>query len=155
QQLGRKGLVAAAGLYENDGNLFVTLLQSDLCQQIFRHPTLKRACKTRLENRFGAWPAILWNAVLDFALARDARALFIPTAAQVLAGIKKRVDPALFHRIYDDPGERYGCCVTRLGGAEYWTVPLPGVRDRVVALAPVSSPASAPPVRPTICVFHD
>lgn len=155
QQLGRKGLVAAAGLYQNDGTLFVTLLQSDLCQQIFRHPALRRACKTRLENKFGAWGAILWNAVLDFALARGARALFSPTAAQILASIKKPVQPALFHRVYDSPSDRYGCSIIHVGGAEYWAVPLSSVRDRVVPLMSVSSlaPTSAGP--PTICLFHD
>src|SRR5262245_12968127 len=51
QQFGRKGLVAAAGLYEQDGGLYVTLMQSDLCQQIYRHAALRQSCKTRVDNR--------------------------------------------------------------------------------------------------------
>jgi peptidoglycan/xylan/chitin deacetylase (PgdA/CDA1 family) len=155
QQLGRKGLVAAAGLYEQDGGLFVTLMQSDLCQQIFRHPALRQRCKTRLDNRFGDWPTLLFNAVLDFALARRLGVVFTPTAAQILTGIKRAVDPALFRRIYDEPPRRYSWRLARIGGAEYWAVPLADARDRVVALEAAASLDPTPRGRPTICLFHD
>jgi hypothetical protein len=155
QQLGRKGLVAAAGLYEQEGRLFVILMQSDLCQQIFRHPALRQRCKTRLDNRFGDWPTSLFNAVLDFALARRLGTIFVPTAAQILAGMKRSVDPALFRRIYDEPPRRYSCHLTRVGAAEYWAVPLAAAGDRVVPLEATAAVDATPSSRPTICLFHD
>lgn len=156
QQLGRKGLVAAAGLYEQDGRLFVILMQSDLCQQVSRHPALRQRCKTRLDNRFGDWPTLLFNAVLDFARARGLGAVFTPTAAQILTGITRSVDPALFRRIYDGPPRRYSCRLTRVGGAEYWAVTPSDVGDRLVPLeATAASVDPTPPSRPTICLFHD
>jgi peptidoglycan/xylan/chitin deacetylase (PgdA/CDA1 family) len=155
QQFGRKGLVAAAGLYEQDSRLFVILMQSDLCQQIFRHPALRQRCKTRLDNRFGDWPTSLLNAVLDFAMARGIDAVFVPTAAQILAGVERAVDPALFNRIYDEPPRRYSCHLTRVDGAEYWVVALANVADRVVPLQTIASADPTSPSGPTICLFHD
>ena len=52
QQLGRPGLIAAAGLFVLGNRAQIILMQSDLCQQIFREPELKRLCAARLNNRF-------------------------------------------------------------------------------------------------------
>lgn len=155
QQMGRPGLVGAAGVHEADGDLFVTLMQSDLCQQIFRNPELRRRCKTRLDNRFGEWPALLLNAVLDAALARGLGVVYVPTAGQILSGIKRAVDPTLFSRIYDEPPQRYPCRRVRIGAAEYWAIAPAAARGRVVALEAVAAPEASAPRRPTICVFHD
>ena len=156
QQFGRKGLVAAAGLYEQEGRLFVMLMQSDLCQQIFRHPELRQRCKTRLDRRFGDWPTLLFNAVLDFAQARGLGVVFTPTSAQILAGIERSLDPALFRRVYDEPPRRYSCRPTRVGAAEYWEVSATDATDRVVPLEEIAGGLDAtPPSRPTICLFHD
>src|SRR5271156_902818 len=67
QQFGQDGLIAAAGLFVEAGAAYVTLLQSDLCQQIFRSEELKRECASRLNNRFRYWYKLLLNAILDFA----------------------------------------------------------------------------------------
>src|SRR5262249_53563039 len=48
QQFGQRGLVAAGGLWIHNGAATITSLQSDLCQQLYRHPTLKASCKTRI-----------------------------------------------------------------------------------------------------------
>ena len=46
QQLGVKGLIAAAGLWIRDSEATITTVQSDVCQQLYRHVDLKRAHKT-------------------------------------------------------------------------------------------------------------
>ncbi len=154
QQFGRKGLIAAAGLFLEARGLFVTLLQSDLCQQIFRQPSLKAACKTRLDNRFRAWPSVLLNAVLDFAMAHDVAALYSPTSDHIVSGIRRSVDPTLFRRIYDAPLRRYVCRRVEIGPASYWEVPLRDNLDRVVRLVPAGKAATGS-ARRTIGLFHD
>jgi hypothetical protein len=52
QQLGRKGLIAAAGIWIRNSIATVSTLQSDLCQQLYRQPRLKRLCKTRVDMHF-------------------------------------------------------------------------------------------------------
>jgi peptidoglycan/xylan/chitin deacetylase (PgdA/CDA1 family) len=154
QQLGRRGLVAAAGLFLERRGLFVTLLQSDLCQQIFRHPSLKATSKTRLDSRFRSWPSMLLNAVLDFAAAQDIDTLYSPTSDQILSGIRRPVDPTLFRRIYDAPLQRYLCRRADLGAASYWALPLRDNRDRFVRLVP-AGPASTAKAGKAIGLFHD
>lgn len=157
QQLGRPGLIAAAGLFRHRERAFVTLMQSDLCQQLFRGGALGRACKTRVESRFGRWYKMLTNAILDVALEHDVDTLYVPTARQILSGVRKPVRPDLFVRVYDWLAGRYVCGRTRVGDAEYWELPLAPNRDRVVRLTPGggSLEQSAPTAGPTICVFHD
>lgn len=158
QQLGRAGLIAVAGLFERRGALFVTLLQSDLCQQLSKHAALKAACKSRVDNRFGRWPALLFNAVLDDARDQGIACVHSPTAAQIRVGMRAAVDPALFARIYDSVAERYACRRVTVGPAEYWEVPVADNAARIVPLLPMA-PArrAAPPggARPTIALFHD
>ena len=103
QQLGEKGLIAAAGLYLRGKSLIITVMQSDLCQQLYRHAELKRRCKTQVENRFGYWYRILFNAILDFAIECGFREIYCPTAAWILRATKKAIQPDLFQRIYDSP----------------------------------------------------
>jgi hypothetical protein len=146
--------VAAGGLVVDARGAFVTLLQSDLCQQVFRHPRLKARCKTRLDARFGGWPGILLNAVLDFALARGLDAVFSPTAEQILSAVRKAVDPTLFRKIYDGAAGRYAATRVRVDRAEYWRIGVAENAGRVVPLAP--APASPPPgACPAICIVHD
>lgn len=154
QQLGRRGLVAGAGLVVEPGGVCVTLLQSDLCQQVSRHPALKAACKTRLDTRFGAWPAILLNAVLDFALAHGLATVFSPTADQILSGIAKAVDPTLFRKIYDGTACRYNPPRVTVGRAEYWRI---AVAENAARIVPLDRVAPVLPVseRKVICVVHD
>lgn len=160
QQLGRTGLVAVAGLFERDGALFVTLLQSDLCQQLAKHAALKASCKSRVDNRFGRWAALLFNAVLDHARDAGVTTVYSPTAAQIRVGMRSAVDPALFERIYDSITARYACRKVHIGAAEYWEVVAADNAARIVPLVPVKPAAAgarngngAP--RPTIALFHD
>src|SRR5204863_6900765 len=108
QQLGEKGLIAAAGLYAQGASLTVCLMQSDLCQQLYRS-VLKQTCKTRVENRFGHWYKHLFNAILDFASEPGFSVVYTPTSNQILATTAKRVQPHLFRRIYDAPAARFDC----------------------------------------------
>lgn len=154
QQLGQKGLIAAAGLYLRENSLLITVMQSDLCQQLYRHRELKRRCKTQVEKRFGYWYRILFNAILDFAMEGGFREVYCPTAAWILEATKKTIQPDLFRRIYDSPSRHYHGCRVRLDRGEYWKVPLPENADRVVRLEPVPPP-SIEAVRTLICLFHD
>ena len=154
QQLGRRGLIAAAGVVVEPRGAFVTLLQSDLCQQVYRHPRLKARCKTRLDARFGGWPRVLVNAVLDFALAQGLDAVFSPTADQILSGIRKAVDPALFRKIYDDSVGRYDVTRVKLDRAEYWRIGVEQNAPRVVRLEH-APPDPSPAARRAICIVHD
>lgn len=162
QQFGRAGLVAVAGLFQRDGALFVTLLQSDLCQQLPKHAALRAACGSRVHNRFGRWYTLIFNAVLDHARDEGLTTVYTPTAAQIQVGMRRAVDPALFERIYDSVAARYASRRVHVGRAEYWAVSVTGNADRIVPLVPVARArggantggAGGGP-RPTIALFHD
>ena len=155
QQYGKKGLIAAAGLFVEGRSAFVTLLQSDLCQQIHRSPELKRAASARLNNRFRYWYLIVMNAILDFACDRDLERVYSPTAAHIVATTRKPVVRDLFEQIYDAAGARYDCRRETVDGAEYWAVAPARNAARVVRLPEaagegVERPATPrrPPARP-------
>jgi hypothetical protein len=153
QQLGEKGLIAAAGLCIQDCSLIVSVMQSDLCQQLFRQPSLKQECKTQVEKRFGAWYKFLFNAILDFAVESRIATIYSPTGASILRATRKCVYPELFRRIYDFPGEFY--CASRVarGAAEYWEVPVQANAARAVPLTSVTG--AEPAIESLICIFHD
>ncbi len=154
QQFGRPGLVAAAGLFIDGRNAYASLLQSDLCQQIFRQTQLKQLCASRINNRFRYWYKMLFNAVLDFALTHHLEHLFSPTAAQITRTTRKQIDDSLFRQIYDYPST-YLSRRRQVGRAEYWEVPISENRERIV---PLESQIPAPPTKssgPVICVYHD
>ena len=85
QQFGQKGLIAAAGLWIRDPIATVTTLQSDLCQQLYRHKRLSSSCKTQVETHFRHWYGILFNAVLDFCLDSGVSTVHSPTGRQIVA----------------------------------------------------------------------
>jgi hypothetical protein len=153
QQLGEKGFIAAAGLCIQDSSLLVTLLQSDLCQQLFRHAALKAACRSQVENRFHAWYKFLFNAILDYAMQSGIEAVYSPTAESIVQWIKKPVNPVLFRRVYDFPGVFYQARAVTRNRTDYWEVPIAANAQRVVRLSrtvPVEEPTGK-----LICIFHD
>jgi hypothetical protein len=154
QQFGRAGLVAAAGLFIDQRNAYVSLLQSDLCQQIFRHPRLKQICASRINNRFRYWYKMLFNAVLEFALTHDLDQVFSPTAAQITGTTRKAIDGALFGEIYDSPSTRYHAQREKIGPSEYWKVPIAENSDRIVMLEDQVAATHQKPPR-IICIYHD
>jgi hypothetical protein len=154
QQLGQKGLIAAAGLYVQGDSLTITVMQSDLCQQLYRHSDFKQRCKTQIEKRFGYWYRMLFNAILDFAVDRGVRSVRCPTARSICAFTRKRIRPELFEKVYDWPSLKYNCLKIADRDFEYWVVPLPENADRLVRLceaAPLAQRGSAT----SICIFHD
>ena len=153
QQLGEKGLIAAAGLCIQDSALWISVMQSDLCQQLFRHAALKSECKTQVEKRFGAWYKYLFNAILDFAAESGIGTVYCPTAEYILKATKTFVYPELFRRIYDFAGEFHGGRRAISGSAEYWELPVARNAGRIVPLVPVEAPELCP--GPLICIFHD
>jgi len=154
QQFGSKGLIAAAGLWIQDRTATVTTLQSDLCQQLYRHTALRRTCKTQVETRFKYWYAILFNAILDFCVANELLAVHSPTGEEIVENTEHRIAPDLFLRIYNYPEHRYVCRRTRRSSAEYWEIPVTVNTSRIVRLRPEAI-ASQQETRPRICLFHD
>lgn len=154
QQFGLKGLVATASLYVvGDRSAMVDKLQSDLCQQLRRDPELRRRCKTQVDNRFGAWYKLAWNAVLDFAVQHDIETLWWPTASGILSRVRPDIDPTLFQRVYDGVATRFQCVRTRLHRIDWWRLSVSENRHRLVPLLDeTESPRAGPKV---ICVFHD
>jgi hypothetical protein len=132
-------------------DLVVSLLQSDLLQQLFRFPRF-RAYKTGLDNRFRCWHKLLLNAVMALGRRLGSRTVFVPAAGTVLQRTARRVDPALFRRIYDHPPSHYCCHRAPLPGGEYWAIDVPANRGRIAELEPVSTRWST---QRTICLMHD
>jgi len=155
QQIGLKGLIAAAGLWLHDSSATITVLQSDLCQQLYRDSEIKRSCKTKVETHFRYWYFMLMNAVLNFCLDRGVSVLYCPTGGQVIANTRKKIAPDLFLRIYDLPGSRYRCSKLLVGEAEYWEIPLQANADRIARLMPSDAFAVEAAHTPRICLFHD
>lgn len=155
QQFGRKGLIAAAGLFVEGRTGVVTYLQSDLCQQIYRSPSLKRAASARLDTRFRYWYRILFNAILDFAADHGLDIVHSPTADHIIGATKKRIDPGLFTQIYDSVGEHYSCRRVAIDRAEYWVVALKDNHDRIARLNHAAMPDTPATGRKVICICHD
>jgi len=155
QQFGRPGLIASAGLFIDEGSLYVSLLQSDLCQQIAKNRRLKEICASRLNNRFRYWYEILYNAILDFASDLGLQRVYSPTAEQIVRTTVKTIDPALFFQVYDFCQSRYEVRRELVGSAAYWCLDVARNADRIVRLKRGSS-ATGPQLPPlAICIFHD
>jgi hypothetical protein len=155
QQFGRPGLIASAGLFIDENSLYISLLQSDLCQQIARNRALKEICASRLNNRFRYWYEILFNAILDFAADLGVQRVYCPTAEQIVRTTVKPIDPALFFQVYDFCQSRYVTRHERVGSAEYWCLDIAANADRIVRLeqSPLTASLQQPPL--VICLFHD
>jgi len=155
QQLGWPGLVASAGVFIDGDSLYVSILQSDLCQQIAKHSRLKKMCATQLDKRFRYWYAMLYNAVLDFATDLGLQHVYSPTGEQIVTTTRKQIDGALFLEIYNYCQSRYGVRRTKVGSAEYWCLDLAQNAERIVRLEQDCSPP--PLARPSrvICIYHD
>ena len=154
QQLGQKGLIAAAGLWIRDAVATISTLQSDLCQQLYRHATLKRLCKTQVDTHFRYWYAILFNAIMDFCLDFRILTLRSPTAHQIIANTRKTVQPDLFCRIYNYPDKAFDCRKVTVADAQYWEIPVRANRGRLAPLA-VTNGVSRGTAKARLCIFHD
>jgi hypothetical protein len=147
QHFGRAGQVATADLRVDGGRIWTTNHLSDLVQRIGR----RRELRTRVENRFRGWHALLLNALLGYAAASGARAVHTPTAALVLRHTdpERRPRPELFERVYDR-------VVARLFRArregDWWVLEVAANRDRLVAPASGEEPLAG---GPAVCVCHD
>src|SRR5262249_13757195 len=155
QQFGKKGLIAAAGLWVRDSRATITLIQSDVCQQLYRHEQLRRSCKTRVETRFKYWYRFLLNAVLDACLDADIATLYSPTGQQIVSHIRKCIKPDLFLRIYDSPKNAYQCRRIVDSGTEYWEIPIKRNAARIIRLQRLKCGGPSDDRRRKICIFHD
>jgi hypothetical protein len=155
QQLGQKGLIAAAGLWIKDSTVTISTLQSDLCQQLYRQPDLRSSCKTQVETHFRYWYAILLNAIFDFCLDGGISVVYCPTGLQIIRETQKQVLADLFMRIYDYANAAYLCRKVIHGTAEYWKIPVSGNSERIVRLVADTEIAAGDEEGARICIFHD
>jgi hypothetical protein len=155
QQLGQKGLIAAAGLWVRDAAATISTIQSDICQQLYRHSTLRHSCKTRVDKRFRYWYALLFNAVLDFCLELNLLTLRCPTGQQIVANTSKSVQSDLFCRIYDYPNRAFACRKTKVRSAEYWDISVEANRDRIIPLSVLQNSVVENDSNGCLCIFHD
>ncbi len=154
QQFGEPGLIAAAGLFIDGAAAFVTTLQSDLSQQVAKHPQLKKQCASQLDKRFRYWYEILFNAVLDFAVDYGLDHVYSPTGSLIAVKTRKRIDPAFFFQIYDFVENRYQASRERIGDSDYWRVGIAENLGRIVRLEQSTSRTKDSPAR-VICLYHD
>jgi hypothetical protein len=155
QQLGQKGLIAAAGLWIWNSVATISTLQSDVCQQLYRHSTLKVSCKTQLETHFKYWYAFLFNAILDLCLDFDISTVHCPTGDQIVSNTRKVIKPDLFRRVYDYPGKQFHSRKISVGSAQYWEIPIDANRNQIIRLTSAKSCAGQLTPKEKICIFHD
>ncbi len=155
QQFGLAGLIASAGVFLGHDALFVSLLQSDLCQQIAKNRRLHEICASRLNNRFRYWYEVLFNAILDLAIDLNVTHVYSPTAEQIVGTTLKAIDPTLFNQVYDGCQSRYQVTRKVVGGAKYWCLNVARNADKIVRLESASGAILPNPPQCTICVYHD
>ena len=148
QHLGLPGQVASTNVVLDGGRAWSYVHQSDLVQRIGR----RREHKTRVDSRFGSWPKLLVNALLDFAQRHGARELRVATAALAMEHTdpKREVAPELFERAYDRSLRHLDGVLERDG---WWLVDVEANRDRIVAGEPAGEPLPTP--ERVVCVCHD
>ena len=147
QHFGLPGHIAYAIVAVVGRDLFALAYVSDVVQRIGR----RRELKTRVESRFRAWPRLLVNAVLAFAVERGLRRVFSPSAEAVWAHTDplRDVQPGLFERIYDRTVTR--SYLTQRAG-RWWALDLAANRPRIVMPA-----VGAEQVQrgKSVCICHD
>ncbi len=156
QGFGIKGLVGSAGLYEHEpGRVFVTILQSDLLQQIHRGGPL-RSYKSRVENRFKHWARITLAAVLNSTARRGGDAVYVPTSNTITSLLKKKVNPQIFEKIYDEPARSANAERCDYKGFEYWKIDL-STASREYAGYYIEAPGFRIDggANKVICILHD
>ncbi len=155
QQFGLDGLITSAGLFLGHDALFVSLLQSDLCQQIAKNRRLHEICASRLNNRFRYWYQMLFNAILDLAIDLNVTQVYSPTAEQIVGTTLRAIDPALFNQVYDFCRSRYEVAHQMVGSAKYWGLNVARNADKIVRLESASTAVVPKPPQCTICLYHD
>lgn len=147
QQFGKVGQVAAADLLWRGTDLYSMAHHSDIVQRATR----RRQFRTRLQNVFKGWNYMLLNGILNFAIERSIRNLYIPTADFALrhTDAARRVKRALFERVYDQQ-------VRALFHAEvagpWWKIDVQANRHRLIRPALKTETRRQEKV---ICVCHD
>jgi hypothetical protein len=147
QHYGMPGQVAYAVVAIVGRDLFGLSYVSDLVQRIGR----RRELKTRIENRFRAWPRLLMNGVLAFASERGLRRVWSPSSRAVLEHVdpERAVQPMLFERVYDHTvSDSY---VARRSG-KWWVMDVADNQSRI------SMPRAGEEQignGKTVCVCHD
>jgi hypothetical protein len=150
QQCGLGGLIAAAGIWLPDRlQAVITILESHVSQQISR----PRYLTGHIASRFGRWPRILLNAILDWSASRGIEAVYCPMSSTVLRGISEDVEPGTYSRIYNDCSQWLRCSQVSFRGSDYWRIAIRENEGRIVPLS--SEPASNLPEAAGVCLFHD
>ncbi len=147
QQFGQPGHIAYALLVRKGDSLYATRYQSDVAQRISWRPD----ARSGMESGFHAWPELLLNSVLAFALERGIKRLYSPRADLVMRYTDPRRDGKrqLFESVYDRVVDKR--CDARREG-EWWVIDMARNRERVVLPERVRLPHTD---GKRICVCHD
>ncbi|GJL83890.1 MAG: hypothetical protein DHS20C01_35240 [marine bacterium B5-7] len=152
QQMKRPGLVGTAGIFLTDSNTaLVSILQSDLLQQLYRHPEFA-SYRTTIEGTYKAWYKLLWNAILIFARNHRISTVYGPTSETVSARTRQSINHRIFRRIYDYPLKRYGLTRVQINEESYWKIE---IDNNLPYLSDLKR--SSMPIKQTkrICLMHD
>ncbi|MFT5112268.1 MAG: hypothetical protein ACI8P9_001592 [Parasphingorhabdus sp.] len=152
QQMSERGLVASAGMFlPNASTVVISLIQSDLLQQLFRHPQYA-SYETRIKNRYRAWYKMLFNAIMSYAIDNHIDIVYSPTSETVAKRTLKPINLDIFHRFYDYPPRHYTCNRSRLNDQTYWSIKPHENRQFVACLKPGQHYLKMPK---TFCLMHD
>ena len=147
QQFGQVGHIAFAYLVIRDSNLYGLNYVSDVVQRISR----RKEHRTRIEKKFRGWHHMLFNGIMNFALEKQLKTVYSPTADLALENTdpKRVVQRALFDRVYDKAlTERF----LAVREEKWWVIDVEANRHRIVI--PERRQELLPNGK-TICVCHD
>ena len=153
QQMEKPGLVAAAGLcIDHSETAMVSIIQSDINQQVYKFANYKSKYKTRLRSWFGKWNLITYNAILDFALSAGIKTVLFPTTDSVFRHVKANVLRDIYDTIYDSVANTYLCRKTTIKGHDYWKVNVAENQSKIAILEDERVKQSHSKV---VCILHD
>ncbi len=154
QQIDDLFLIASAGVFIHGEGAIVTVMQSDVLQQLFRCPDIGKTKKNYLDERMKAWPKLLVNALLDLAIKSGVLKLFIPTADLVVKTCAKKINPKLYQRIYDFVVKKYSVEKVKVMNGDYWCISIAENAKNIVALEEKLLPRAPRSHRPLVNICH-
>ena len=97
RHLGKPGQIATANLIINGDKLYTLEHISDLVQRIY----IRKEYRTRVNSCFKHWHHMLLNSILNFAVEKNFKYIYSPTADLLIEKFYPKVDRRLFDRIYN------------------------------------------------------
>src|SRR5438034_3985679 len=153
QQLGKPGLIAAAGAFSHGSELWVVLMQSDVLERLRDPGIVSPKTKDAIETRFGHWQLLLVNATLDFAVDQRLDTVFFPAAPLIQSVGIEQLDANAFDQLSNLVCQHYQCVKCGSAGSEYWRLDLQNNLGKIIRLESVT--AAVKRKGKVICIYHD